>query len=323
MLAKIHFGMVISRMNMPENTIKKAENLQKSRVFELGDDAAYRAWRDWKLKNYPAKWNESIVTLTNMVDPQGQELAQIINMCQKTNLAIYDSRQPILPDTIADTLEKFCRQLSLKTMENHRSADKGGVVAIEQTTAGGKAGYIPYTNKPLSWHTDGYYNALQDRIRAMVLHCVRDASEGGINQFLDPEIAYIRLRDENRQFITAFMHPQALTIPANDDPHSDYRPDSTGPVFEVDETTGHLNMRYSARTRNIIWREDIDTDAAREFLTEILKNDPLIVRHKLKSGQGVISNNVMHNRTGFIDAGHDTGTRLLYRIRYKERVRAI
>ncbi len=303
---------------MPENTIKKAQSLQKPRVFELGDDAAYRAWRDWKLKNYPAKWNESIVTLADMADPQGQELAQIINICQKTNLAIYESRQPILPDT----LEKFCRQLSLKTMENHRSADKGGVVAIEQTTKGGKAGYIPYTNKPLSWHTDGYYNAAGDRIRAMVLHCVRDASEGGINQFLDPEIAYIRLRDENPDFITAFMHPQALTIPANTDPASNYRPDSIGPVFEVDATTGHLNMRYSARTRNIIWRQDPATGQARAFLTHILKTDPLIVRHKLTSGQGVISNNVLHNRTGFSDAGKES-TRLLYRIRYKERVSAI
>jgi len=306
-------------MNLAASKLKNAENLRKMQVFEIGNDASYQRWRDRKLADFPTQWNESIVTLADMTNPQDDEIAQIVDNCHKCNLAIYDSRGPILPQT----LETFCAHLGLHTMETHRSADKGGVVAIEQTTKGGKGGYIPYTNKPLSWHTDGYYNARQDRIRAMVLHCARDASQGGVNELFDPEIAYIRLRDENPDFITTFMHREVLTIPANDDPRSNYRPDSIGPVFEVDAKTGHLNMRYSARTRNIIWRDDAVTDEARAFLTHILKTDPLIVRHKLKSGQGVISNNVLHNRTGFIDAGRDTGTRLLYRIRYKERVSAI
>jgi len=307
-------------MKMAVNKLKNAENERKTRVFALGNDGQYQSWREHKLADFPTQWNESVVTLADVANPQGHEIVQIVNLCRKINLAIYDSAESSKGPIPPAALEKFCRNLGLQTMETHRSADKGGVVAIEQTTAGGKGGYIPYTNKPLSWHTDGYYNAPQDRIRAMVLHCVRDAREGGVSEFLDPEIAYIRLRDENPQFVAAFMHPQALTIPANTDPRSDYRPDSTGPVFEVDATTGHLNMRYSARSRNIIWRENTDTEAAREFLTDVLKNDPLIVRHKLKSGQGVISNNVLHNRTGFIDAGEE-GTRLLYRIRYKERVR--
>ncbi len=308
---------------------------QKLKVFNLGNDSAYQNWRDHKLAKFPIQRNDTIVTLANMAEPQDHEIAQIVNICQKTNFAIYQLGPvglgragqailpDVLPDVLADVLESFCRHLGLQTMETHRSADKSGVVAIEQTTLGGKAGYIPYTSKPLSWHTDGYYNAPDDRIGAMVLHCVRDASEGGISELFDPEIAYIRLRDENPQFIVAFMHQEVLTIPANDDPRSDYRPDSIGPVFEVDATTGHLHMRYSARTRNIIWRDDRASDEARQFLTHILKNDPLIVRHKLKSGQGVISNNVLHNRSGFIEADNASAPRLLYRIRYKERVSAV
>ncbi|HFC04992.1 MAG TPA: taurine catabolism dioxygenase TauD, partial [Rhizobiales bacterium] len=147
-----------------------------------------------------------------------------------------------------------------------------------------------------------------------------DASKGGESELLDPEIAYIRLRDENPDFIAAMMHPKAMIIPANNDPRSDFRPDSIGPVFETDPVSGHLNMRYTARSRNIIWRDDPVTTQARSFLTAVLQNDPLIVRHKLKSGQGIISNNVLHNRTGFIDASDDSSSRLLYRIRYKERV---
>ena len=289
---------------------------QKTWDFNNADEAGYQVWRDQKLANYPAFRDESIVTLADMSNPSEAEISKIVNFCNTANMAIYQSATPILPKT----LENFCLKLGLKTMETHRSADKGGVVAIERTTYGGKGGYIPYTDKPLSWHTDGYYNAPENRIRAMVLHCARDASKGGINELLDPEIAYIRLRDEDPKLIDALMHPEAVIIPANEDPRSDYRPDSIGPVFEVDES-GHLHMRYSARARNIIWRDDPATEKARALLTRIMENDPLVLRHKLKSGQGVISNNVLHNRTGFTDASQPGQTRLMYRIRYKERVR--
>jgi len=306
---------------MSENSLKKSQNEQKSGVFELGDDDAYLAWRAKKLANYPALRNnqmpvEQIVTVLDMENPDAETISQIADLCQKTNMAIYETRGPILPEM----LEKFCRHFGLQTMETHRSAGNNGVVAIERTTIGGKGGYIPYTDKPLSWHTDGYYNAAKDRIRAMVLHCARDASKGGVNELLDPEIAYIRLRDENPKFIASLMHPKAMIIPANEDPRSSYRPDSIGPVFETDDETGQLHMRYSARARNIIWRDDADSDNARAFLTHILENDPLLIRHKLQSGQGVISNNVLHNRTGFVDASDARDMRLLYRIRYKERI---
>jgi len=318
-----------------KNMILNTKKEQNSKVFELGNDQAYQNWRALKLANYPALRNNSsdtlpdelIVTVADMANPQEDEISRILDLCHKTNMAIYQTGESIPPQAPEQApeqvLEKFCLNFGLQTMENHRSAGNNGVVAIEQTTIGGKGGYIPYTNKPLSWHTDGYYNAPQNRIRAMVLHCGRDASQGGVNELLDPEIAYIRLRDENPKFIASLMHPQAMIIPANEDPRSAYRPDSIGPVFEVDDQTGHLDMRYSARARNIIWRDDDVTSKAREFLTRILKNDPLIVRHKLQSGQGVISNNVLHNRTGFTDAGDVGETRLMYRIRYQERITPI
>ena len=324
---------------MSENIITYPAKERNSAVFQLGDDSSYQTWRALKLSNFstlrkdissdlPDKTSgelagESIVTVTDLANPQDVEISQILDSCRKTNMAIYQVHEPIAPQKLEKILEKFCLNFGLKTMENHRSAGNSGVVAIEQTTIGGKGGYIPYTDKPLSWHTDGYYNAPENRIRAMVLHCARDASEGGVNELLDPEIAYIRLRDENPQFIASLMHPQAMIIPANEDPRSAYRPDSIGPVFEVDNQTGHLHMRYSARARNIIWRDDPITDQARAFLSHILKNDPLIVRHKLHSGQGVISNNVLHNRTGFVDTGDVGETRLMYRIRYMERVRDV
>ncbi len=80
---------------------------------------------------------------------------------------------------------------------------------------GVRTGYVPYSNRSLSWHTDGYYNDKERQINAVVLHCAASAASGGENALLDPEIAYIRLRDEDPRFITAFEHPECMTIPAN------------------------------------------------------------------------------------------------------------
>jgi hypothetical protein len=78
-------------------------------------------------------------------------------------------------------------------------------------------------------------------------------------------------------------------------------------------------MRYSARKKNIEWRDNAITSAAREFLTEILdENKSPILRYRLQPGEGLISNNVLHNRTAFNDgSGHN---RLLYRARFFDRI---
>ncbi|MCC2106676.1 MAG: hypothetical protein KDJ40_03395, partial [Hyphomicrobiales bacterium] len=71
-------------------------------------------------------------------------------------------------------------QLGLTAVEDHRSRDNDGLVAIEVVETGGRVGYIPYTSRPIAWHTDGYYNfhGPERAVQAMLLHCVRDA-EGG------------------------------------------------------------------------------------------------------------------------------------------------
>jgi hypothetical protein len=220
-------------------------------------------------------------------------------------------------------LAAFARHFGLKHFEAHRSAEADGIVALEVVQQGGRLGYIPYTNRPIGWHTDGYYNyAGPGRpIRSMLLHCVRSASEGGENGLLDHEIAYLRLRDEDPDFIVALMHPEAMTIPANEETDGKTRPENTGPVFVLDTDTGGLTMRYTARKRNIRWREDAATRAAVHALERVLREDPLIMRVKLAPGDGLICNNVLHDRIGFdADVGSGAG-RLLFRIRSYDRVR--
>ena len=152
------------------------------------------------------------------------------------------------------------------------------------------------------------------------MHCARPAAQGGINHLLDPEIAYIRLRDENPNYIKALSNRRAMTIPGFIDRDGSFREESPGPVFSVDRFTGALQMRFSARKRNIVWRDDAATTEAVAFLNQLLENDPLIFRVNLQAGEGIICNNVLHNRTAFVDHGEPGQTRLLYRARYLDRV---
>jgi hypothetical protein len=291
--------------------------------FSLDNDEAYRAWREAKLAAYPAAAERLRVKVRDLAEPSSEERAAIGERCAVANMAIYDSGGAgTEPDRVRPALRMFAAAFGLLRSEDHRSQGADGAVAIEVAEAGGRSGYIPYSSKPLSWHTDGYYNfhGAGDCVQAMVLHCVRDAAEGGVNALLDHEIAYIRLRDRDPAFIAALMRPEAMTIPAGEDGHGRSRPDNTGPVFFVEPSTGALVMRYTARKRNVVWRGDPATRAAAIALENVLESDPLILRYKLRPGEGIVCNNILHNRSGFTN-GADGAGRLLYRIRYHDRIR--
>jgi len=183
-------------------------------------------------------------------------------------------------------------------------------------------GYIPYSSRRLLWHTDGYYNPPAQRIRAFLLHCVRPAAAGGENRLLDPEIAYLLLRDADSAFIEALQAPDAMTVPANEEDPSRERAAQSGPVFSCEADA--LHMRYTARTRSIQWRADAATQAAVERLREILdSNSRYVFRLRLASGQGLVCNNVLHDRSEFTDPSDAAEAgRLVYRARYSDRISA-
>ncbi len=291
--------------------------------FSLSDAASYAVWREQKLAAYPRSAGELRVSIRDLTSPSAEECAALAAICRKANMALYDSGAAGADAVrVRPALRAFAAALNLRHMEDHRSGEADGIVAIEVADTGGRAGYIPYSNRPISWHTDGYYNYHGPSycVQAMLLHCVRDAPKGGVNGLLDHEIAYIRLRDRNPAFIEALMHPGAMTIPPGEEAHGRYRPDNTGPVFFADPASGALVMRYTARKRNISWRQDGTTRRALEALEEILETDPLIINYKMNPGEGLLCNNVLHTRSGFENG--DTGNgRLLYRVRYGGRFR--
>ena len=285
--------------------------------FDPAAAAAYGAWREWKLARLPAL-SELVVAVADPWNPSAAEHAALLERLQRVNLALYQF-DPHISDK--DAIRALGRQFGLERLDGNLCADADSITSLQVSSDGAKGEYIPYTNRRLSWHTDGYYNPPDQQIRGIVMHCVRPAAEGGESAFLDHELVYILMRDTNPAWIRALMAPDAMTIPANESGGRVIRPAHTGPVFSIDPGTGALHMRYSARTRNIQWRDDPDTRAAAAFLQELWEADsPWIYHHRLVPGQGIICNNTLHNRSGFRDDPDPQRQRLLYRARYYDRV---
>lgn len=287
--------------------------------FSLDNEPAYRRWREHKLDAYPATAEALIVEVGDPRALTDAEAEAILRVCRKTNMVIYASQvggreDKAIPRALG---ERF----GLKKLDNNMLADDDGITSLQRDAVKSQRGYIPYSNKRLLWHTDGYYNGPESRIRAFVLHCVAPAAQGGENSLLDHEIAYIRMRDANPDFVRALMAPDAMVIPANTEAGATPRPAIAGPVFSVDPAGGNLHMRYTARTRSIEWKQDAVAQEAVHFLEQLLAGDsPYIFRHRMTAGQGLLCNNVLHNRTAFMDDADRGIARLVYRARYHDRI---
>jgi alpha-ketoglutarate-dependent taurine dioxygenase len=287
--------------------------------FDLANESGYRAWRDAKLAAYPRSIEELIVPLADPRRLTPDEISALESRCTHANMAIYSA--PHLPAADKSLPKHLAQQLGLVRLEGNYLSDEDGLSSI--TPAGDEGSvrgeYIPYTHKPINWHTDGYYNALDRRILGMTLHCAQDAETGGENALLDHEIAYLQLREVNPEYVAALMQPDAMTIPARMDEDNIARPEQSGPVFAIDPEQGFLSMRYTARTRSIVWKDDAVTQAAVKALAEILASSEYILTARLRPGMGLVCNNVLHTRSAFTDS--PSHRRLLYRGRYYDRLR--
>ncbi len=285
--------------------------------FDLDDDAGYQRWRAHKLASRAQHAEELIVDVADPTALSHAERQALLRRCAQWNVAVYRSPNAGADKGIARAVGA---QLGLHRLDANWLADEDGVSSITVSrTSDGRGGFIPYTDRPIKWHTDGYYHPAARRIRAMVLHCVRPASSGGANALLDHELAYIALRDASPRWIQALMAPDAMTIPCRDGEFGAERVAETGPVFAVDPQDGALHMRYTARTRSIEWKADVATHEAVAFLARFLNADnPQILRLPLQAGMGIVAHNVLHDRESFVD--DPARPRLLYRARYLDRI---
>jgi len=285
--------------------------------FDLSNASAYAAWREAKLAAHPHALSDLLVEIA---DPRRLTFAEreaLLARCATANMALYASATGSDPDK--DIPRQLGRQLGLVNLDANTLADDDGISPLAVAPAGTRTEFIPYTDRGIKWHTDGYYNTLDRQVHGLILHCVQSAESGGENRLMDHEIAYLLLRDENPDFVRALMAPDCMTIPPRLEDGAVARAAQPGPVFSV-HADGHLHMRYTARTVSIEWRADEATRDAVAALERILADatSPYVFRGRLEPGMGLVCNNVLHDRAAFRDT--ETRKRLLYRARYFDRI---
>jgi hypothetical protein len=285
--------------------------------YDIHNESAYQRWREKKIEHAPALVTDLIVAVKDPRNLTSAEHAALLQCCQRANMVIYAAQRHTADKDIA---RRVGAQFGLQSLDANWLADEDGIseIKVDNTNDQARLAYIPYTNRPIKWHTDGYYNAPERRIRGMQLHCVHSAAVGGENGLMDHEMLYLKIRDENPEFIVALSALDVMTIPARTDEDGVARAEQSGPVFSVDEH-GKLHMRYTARTRSIVWKQDELSRAAVACLERSLASDsPYIYRARLEAGMGLLCNNILHDRTEFTD--NPASPRLLYRARYYERI---
>jgi len=288
--------------------------------FDLDNATAYAAWREAKLAAHPRRLEDLQVEVADPRRLTSAEREALLARCGVANMALYASATGSDPDK--DIPRLLGRQIGLVNLDANRLADDDGISPLAVAPAGTRTEFIPYTDRGIKWHTDGYYNTLDRQVRGLLLHCVQSAESGGENRLMDHEIAYILLRDENPDYIRALMAPDAMTIPPRLEDGEVARAAQPGPVFSV-YPDGQLHMRYTARTVSIEWHDDPATKGAVAALERLLADDasPWVFRGRLEPGMGLVCNNVLHDRAAFADS--EAHKRLLYRARYFDRVTAV
>ncbi len=297
-----------------------AEHKWDDSEFHPDNDRAYQQWRRTKLSSLPDSVNDLIVNVVDATKLTDQEVEAMLDKLARYNSVVYRQRVTAADHkAIAHTISQT---FHMQRLDNHLCADDDAISCLTVMPEGTThEGYIPYTNRAINWHTDGYYNTADRQIRSMLLHCEAPAARGGENQILDHELVYIQMRDLNPDYIRALMEMDVMTIPANISQGEEIRPAMTGPVFSLDPATGHLHMRFTARTRSIEWKDNERVHEAVACLNGLLtENNPYVMNLCLASGEGLLTNNVLHNRTAFqndVDAGQE---RSIYRARYYDRI---
>lgn len=318
--------------------------------FDLDDGATYRRWRAWKLDRRVRAAQELVVEVRDLRALASAERARLLQLIGRHGVAVYRSPRT---EAASELPRALGAQLGLVRLHANWLADEDGIspIAVQGRAQGVAAGdpqvraargeFIPYTDRAIGWHTDGYYQADDQRILGMILHCVRPAAAGGETALADPELLYIALRDEDPALVRALTHARAMSIPAresgseggsegggegeseskSDGERGVARAEQSGPVFGfVGTVPPRLHMRYTARTRSIRWRDDALTRVAAARITALLEGGGLALHLRLEAGMGLVGHNVLHKRNAFTD--DLARPRLLYRARFLDRVAA-
>ena len=292
-------------------------NSDPSSPYGLANEQAYRDWREHKLALREQLSPKRVFRLDeNGLLPQSC-LDEVRQQIDAFNFILFESTGERFGKAEFIALN---RQFGLYRLDDNPGADEDRVTALRVVEASDeRAQYIPYTNRAMNWHTDGYYNPEDRRVNAFALYCVQQAVRGGANFLFDHEMMYLMMRDERPEWLSALMAEDLMVIPANVQHGRILRAEESGPVFSLLPAGQGLNMRYTSRPRNIVWKKDRRSQAALNRVREILMDGSCTVEIQLQPGQGVICNNLLHGREAFHDDPQHPA-RLVYRARYLDAI---
>ena len=270
----------------------------------------YKRWKDNKLATFTKNLDELTVQITSPNAISKPEKSMVISLLENHNIVFFHIDR--VKQTNKSTIKNFASQIGLSNYELDSQSDEDGLTEIKDIKTTEKLSeYVPYTTKELNWHTDGYYTDQKNSVLSWLLFCKTSAESGGINKYLDHEIAYILFNNKSKRLMD-LMLDDTCCIPENSITN---RKEVFNPVFMFKNK--RLHMKFSMRKKNIIWNKN--SLQAIDVLKSIIKDSSEYhITKKLDTGMGVITNNVIHMRTAFTNSRNKN--RLLYRLRSKKRV---
>ena len=290
-------------------------NCDEKSPFRLENDCAYREWRERKLGLREAVPARQVFTLDPRYAFDDDLRARLGRQIDAHGFVLFEPTGGNLDSRDFIALN---RRFGLHRLDANPGAGEDSVTALQVVQAPDpRAQYIPYTNRAMNWHTDGYYNPAERRVNAFALYCVHPASRGGDNYLFDHEMMYLRVRDESPELLHALMQDDLMCVPANVQGNRIIRAEESGPVFSMLPLSCALNMRYTSRPHNIVWKNDARSRRALDLVREILVSGCALVELRLRAGQGLVCNNLLHGRQAFQDDPVGPA-RLVYRARYHD-----
>lgn len=289
--------------------------------FVLENEGAYQAWRARKLDQRQDLSATRVFTLNRQGLLPESVQADLQRQVSAFNFVIFECADETRCDEFNTTgFLALNRQFGLHELDMNLGADEDKVTALRVVDADDRrAQYIPYTNRAMNWHTDGYYNPSGRRIGAFALYCVHQAGRGGGNSLFDHEMMYMLIRDQSPDLLQALMADDLMRIPANVQDNRVIRAEEKGPVFSLQPLSCALNMRYTSRPHNIVWKSDKRSERALNLVREILMDGGAMTEIRLNRGQGLVCNNILHGRQAFHDAPGESA-RMIYRARYYDAI---
>ncbi|MBX2835736.1 MAG: TauD/TfdA family dioxygenase [Gammaproteobacteria bacterium] len=282
-----------------------------------GTSNAYQCWREHRLSLVSTQQANRTMVFSIDSNLKDQEILQkLCSDVEHHGFALYQFSDPLDDNEQRKAAVNLYAELGLADADDGVLIGADNLSLLENSVNTERKRFVPYSDRAMNWHTDGYYNAQDAHVRSFCLHCLQPAAIGGELTILDDELLLIALYDRYPYCVKPLTHPQAMLLPKSRDELGPDRPDRVVPVFSVDNNQ-RLLTRFTTRQRNIDWRDENTLDAARtasELLNQLKHWHTTL---KLQAGQGIITRNILHCRTSFVDHDKNSGRKIL-RGRYQQ-----